>query len=67
MFNEEKELEFQSYLQRSDISIFRRNEVPVTMQALRLAFEAGWIPRKRKQRSCAACMLPTSTEILTLL
>lgn len=64
MFNENKEQEFQAYLDRMDISIFRKNNVPTTMKSLRLLFEEGWIPKQRKQHSCASCMVPTAEELI---
>jgi hypothetical protein len=67
MFAEEKELEFLAYLDRADISIYRRNDKNITMRQLRLLFEGGWIPKKRKQHSCASCMVPTELEILELM
>lgn len=67
MFNEQKEHEFLVYVKRTDISIFRRNNVPVTMRHLRGLFESGFVPKKRKSPSCAVCMMPTAEEILTLL
>jgi hypothetical protein len=64
LFAEEKEQEFREYIKRTDVSIFRRNNEQVTMRELRALFEGGWIPKKRKQHSCAACMVPTAEEIL---
>lgn len=67
MFAEEKELEFLAYLERTDISIFRRNGENITMRQLRRSFEGGWVPKKRKPHSCASCMVPTAEEIVTML
>lgn len=65
MFAEEKEQEFLAYVDRTDISIFRRNNQPTTMRDLRLLFESGWVPKKRKPHSCASCMVPTAEELLS--
>lgn len=67
MFNENKEQEFREYLKRTDITIFRRSNIPLTMREIRIMFEGGWIPKKMKARSCASCMVPTSEELIGLL
>ncbi|HEX4084336.1 MAG TPA: hypothetical protein VHY22_05460 [Chthoniobacteraceae bacterium] len=64
MFAEEKEMEFRAYLGRDDVTIFRKDDENITMRELRWLFESGYVPKKRKQRSCAACMLPTVSELL---
>lgn len=64
MFAEEMEQEFLAFVGRTDISIFRRNNENITMRALRLLFEGGWIPKQRKPHSCASCMVPTLEELL---
>lgn len=66
MFAEEMEHKFLMHIKKTDISIFRRNGVNVTMSHLRGLFESGWVPQKRKPRSCAACMVPTEEELLTM-
>lgn len=67
LFAEQMEQEFLSYLGRTDISIFRRNNQQITMLALRRLFEGGWVPKQRKQHSCASCMVPTAEELITTL
>lgn len=66
IFAEEKEEEFLAFLGRNDISIFRRDNQPITMRALRGLFENGWRPKKRRSHSCASCMLPTAEELFSL-
>lgn len=68
MFAEEMEQNFLSFLNRNDIAIFRKGEEgdPITMLSLRLLFEGGWVPKKRKSHSCASCMLPTAEELFAL-
>lgn len=67
LFAEEKEQEFLAYLGRTDISIFRRKGQQITMRQLRLLFEGGWVPKQRKSKSCASCMVPTEEELISLL
>jgi len=67
LFAEEKEQEFREYLGRTDISIFRRKNEQITMRQIRLLFEDGWVPKRKKPSSCASCMVPTEEELLTFL
>lgn len=57
-FNERKELQFRAEINAS-ATIYRYQKRPITMEALRLKFEGGYVPKTAGQTGCAGqCMLP---------
>lgn len=58
LFAESEELRFRAEINPT-VTIFRKGGQPITMQALRVLFEAGYVPKTANQQGCGGrCMMP---------
>lgn len=63
LYNERMELKFRAEI-NPKATIFRKNGKPITMQALRLLFEQGYIPKTAPDQGCGGrCMVPEQDEL----
>lgn len=64
LYNERMELKFRAEI-NPKATIFRKDGKPITMQALRILFENGYVPRTANQQGCGGrCMLPEQLELV---
>jgi hypothetical protein len=61
LYHEKREQEFRKEI-NATATIFRRNENPITMLELREAFEAGYIPKTKKQICGGSCMVRSAED-----
>lgn len=61
LWHEEQEQRFRREIS-ADATIFKRGKKPITMRDLRIAFEAGYVPKTDKQICGGRCMIPTEDE-----
>ncbi len=61
LWHEEQEQRFIREI-NAKATIFRKGRQPITMRALRLLFEAGYIPKTDKQICGGRCMIPSDSK-----
>lgn len=62
LYNERMELKFRAEINQT-ATIFRKDGKPITMQALRLLFERGYVPKSSKEGCGGRCMVPEQAEL----